>query len=150
MKVGEPFNGASNIKGMFGTDDRKLSDAREANFQGQLKHAEERSCHERLEGLVNEIVLQGEKLSKRADLKELKIYKRLVADFLDEALNGSRKFFKHSFLDRRGRQRVFAVVKKVDENLDALTRQVLSSEKDNIKILQRLDEIKGLILDIIM
>jgi uncharacterized protein YaaR (DUF327 family) len=150
MKVAETFNNASNVKGIPGRDDRRPFDAREASFQGQLKQAETRNFHERIEGLVKEIVLQGEKLSKRADLKELKIYKKLIAEFLDEALSGSHKFFKQSFLDRRGRQRVFAVVKKVNENLDALTREVLSSEKDNLKILQRIDDIKGLIMDIFM
>jgi uncharacterized protein YaaR (DUF327 family) len=53
-------------------------------------------------------------------------------------------------LDRRGRHKVFAVIKKVNEELDDLTREVLTDEKDRIKILKKLDDIKGLILDLFL
>ena len=81
---------------------------------------------------------------------KLKVYKKLISEFFDETVNNSHKFTKQNFLDRRGRHRVYAVVKTVNKELDELTNDVLNSEKDNIKILKRLDDIRGMILDIIM
>jgi uncharacterized protein YaaR (DUF327 family) len=51
-------------------------------------------------------------------------------------------------LDRRGRHRVYALVVKIDEELDNLTEEILSSEKDNLAILQKLDDIRGMLLDL--
>ena len=120
------------------------------DFLGLIKGVEEKNIVEKLRGLADDIVEQGKKLADKIDIKELRAYKKMIADFLDEAVGNSRKFSKQSYLDRRGRHKVYAVIKKVNEELDELTLEVLSGEKDRIMILKRLDDIKGLILDIVM
>jgi len=120
------------------------------SFLNAVKQAEDRNIVERLKAKADEIVAQGEKLSDKVDIRELRLYKKLISDFMDEAVGNSRKFSKQSFLDRRGRHKVYAVIKKVNEELDELTREVLHGEKDRLKILKKLDDIKGLILDIMM
>lgn len=150
MKVREALSSPANVPGKVGKDGRRISDSKETDFQGQLKRAETRSCEERLHALVEEISRQGEKLAEKMDIKELKLYKKLISDFLDEAVSSSHKFCRQEFLDRRGRHRIYAIIRKVNEKVELLTQDVLSAEKDNIKILQRLDDIRGLILDIIM
>lgn len=150
MKVRESLSNPSNVAGLPGKEERKVSESRESGFQEQLKHVENRNYEERLKELMDGITQQGEKLAKKNDIRELKIYKKLISEFLDEAVSNSHKFSKQSFLDRRGRHRVYAVIKRVNEELELLTQDVLKEEKDNIKILQRLDDIRGLILDIVM
>jgi uncharacterized protein YaaR (DUF327 family) len=63
---------------------------------------------------------------------------------------GSTRFSKESFLDRRGRHRVFATVKTINEKLEELTSQVLKSERDHIAILGRIEDIRGLVLDLVL
>jgi len=150
VKVRETSNNTSGMVEIHGKDDKKTSSSKEAGFQNQLRRVEGRNYEDRLNELLNKITQQSGKLSEKVDIKELKIYKKLISEFLDEAVSNSHKFSKQSFLDRRGRHRVFAVVKKINEELELLTKDVLNGEKDNIKILQRLDDIRGLILDIIM
>lgn len=105
---------------------------------------------EELKKKAKEIETQGKRLSEHIDIAELKVYKRLVVEFLGEAVRGSERFKKESFLDRRGRHRVFASVKVINEKLEQLTSQVLSSERDNLLILGRIEDIRGLVLDLIM
>lgn len=100
--------------------------------------------------MVADITQQGEKLSKKVDIRELKIYKELISEFLEEAVNGSRKFSKRSMLDRRGRHKVYAIIKQVNQELEDLTKDVLSAEKDHISVLKRLDDIRGLIMDLFL
>jgi uncharacterized protein YaaR (DUF327 family) len=119
-------------------------------FLSVIKNAEDVNVIERLRAKADEIAAQGEKLAERVDIRELRAYKKLIADFMDEAVGNSRKFSKHSFLDRRGRHKVYAIIKKVDEELDELTGEVLRGEKDRLLILKKLDDIKGLLLDILM
>lgn len=150
MKIGDITNNSSAFSGMHGIDERKITGSTESNFKGQLREIQNEKCEENLRSLVNQIIEQGKKLGKKVDVRELKIYKKLISEFLDESLNSSRRFSKQSFLDRRGRHRTYSVVKKINEELEFLTQEVLKEEKDNIGILKRLEDIRGLLLDIVM
>lgn len=75
-------------------------------------------------------------------------YKKLVREFLDVTVNNSHVFYKENSLDRRGRHRVYSLVKKVDNELDELTKDFLNLENNRIRILRRLNDIKGMLLDI--
>ena len=68
--------------------------------------------------------------------------------FLNEVVYRSHKFSRENFLDRRGRHRVYGIIRKIDENLDALAEELVADEKDHLAILSRIGEIKGLLLDI--
>ncbi len=148
MKVGENLGKSSGIVGTVAKEEKKVPNSRESAFQSQIRRIEGQDHEERIRELASKIAEQGEKLGKKVDIRELKVYKKLISEFLDEAVNNSRKFSKESFLDRRGRFKVYATVKKINSELEELTEQVLKEEKDNIKILQRIDDIRGLIMDL--
>ena len=82
------------------------------------------------------------------DVRDMKRYRELVKDFMNEVVNRSHKFSRENFLDRRGRHRVYGIVKLVDRNLDELAAELVKDEKDHISILGKVDEIRGLLLDI--
>ena len=79
----------------------------------------------------------------------MKRYRGLVKDFLNEVVNRSHKFSRENFLDRRGRHRVYGMIKLVDEKMDELATALVQDERDHINILDMVDEIRGLLLDII-
>jgi len=72
----------------------------------------------------------------------------LVKDFLNEVVTRSHQFSRENFLDRRGRHRVYGMVRLIDQNLDELAQELLKEEKDHLLILNKIDEIRGLLLDI--
>lgn len=109
---------------------------------------EEAELQEKLNGLMNDITAQGEKLSEHMDIRDMKKYRELVKDFLNEVVNRSHKFSRENFLDRRGRHRVYGIVKLVDKNLDDLASELVKDEKDHLAILSKVGEIRGLLLDI--
>lgn len=111
-------------------------------------HVEEADLQEKLSGLMTEITEQGEKLSEHMDIRDMKKYRELVKDFLNEVVNRSHKFSRENFLDRRGRHRVYGIVKLVDKNLDELASELVKDEKDHLAILNKVGEIRGLLLDI--
>ncbi len=111
-------------------------------------HIEEAELQEKLSGLMNEITEQGEKLAEHMDIRDMKKYRTLVKDFLNEVVNRSHKFSRENFLDRRGRHRVYGIVKLVDKNLDDLASELVKDEKDHLTILGKIGEIRGLLLDV--
>jgi hypothetical protein len=109
---------------------------------------EEAELQSRLNTLMEEITMQGERLAKKRDVKDMKHYRGLVKDFLNEVVTHSHSFSRENFLDRRGRHRVYGIIRLVDENLDQLAQELMKDEKDNLAILEKIGEIRGLLLDI--
>ena len=109
---------------------------------------EEAGLAERLNLMMEEIVMQGDKIVKRMDVRDMKRYRTLIKEFMSEIVNRSHKFSRENFLDRRGRHRVYGIIRLVDEKLDELAQELVNEECDKIAILARVDEIRGLLLDI--
>lgn len=109
---------------------------------------EEAGLADRLNLMMEEIVMQGDKIIKRMDVKDMRRYRTLIKDFMNEIVNRSHKFSRENFLDRRGRHRVYGIVRLVDEKLDELAQELMKEEKDKIAILAKVGEIRGLLLDI--
>ncbi len=109
---------------------------------------EEAGLADRLNLMMEEIVMQGDKIVKRMDVKDMRRYRTLIKDFMNEIVNRSHKFSRENFLDRRGRHRVYGIVRLVDEKLDELAQELMKEEKDKIAILAKVGEIRGLLLDI--
>lgn len=108
----------------------------------------EEELQARLTSLMEEITMQGERIAKKKDIKDMRKYRGLIKDFMNEIVSRSHSFSRENFLDRRGRHRVYGIIRLVDENLDALASELLKEEKDNLTILQKIGDIRGLLLDI--
>ena len=114
-----------------------------------ISKIDEEGLQERLNLLFQDITMQGKKISKHTDVKDMKRYRALVKDFLNEIVNRSHKFSRENFLDRRGRHRVYGIVRLIDQNLDDLAQELMKEEKDHLSILAKVGEIRGLLLDIL-
>ena len=112
-----------------------------------MSSIEEAGLSERLSVMMQEITMQGEKLGKHMDVRDMKHYRRLIQEFMNEIVNRSHKFSRENFLDRRGRHRVYGMIKRVNVVLDELAGELIKEEKDTLAILSKVDEIRGLLLD---
>ena len=115
-----------------------------------ISNIEESELQERLSALMGEITAQGERISKKKDIKDMRKYRSLVKDFMNEILNRSHKFTRQNFLDKKGRHRVYGIIHLVDQNLDELAEELLKDESDNLAILAKIGEIRGLLIDLLM
>lgn len=108
----------------------------------------EQDLQVRLTMMMEEIVRQGDKISKHTDIRDMKKYRGLIKTFFNEIITRSHEFSRENFLDRRGRHRVYGIIRLVDAALDELAQELLKDEKDHIAILGKIGEIRGLLLDI--
>lgn len=131
------------------TTEAKQVQPTDGTFKFMLaSNIEESELQTRLNTLMEEITMQGNKLAKRRDIKDMRKYRGLIKDFMNEIVNRSHTFSRENFLDRRGRHRVYGIIKRVDENLDELARELIKEETDQISLLNLIGEIRGLLLDI--
>ena len=98
--------------------------------------------------MMEEITMQGDNLAKHRDIKDMKRYRTLIKNFLNEVVNRSHAFARENFLDRKGRHRVYGIIRLIDKNLDELAQELVKDEQDNLEILNKIGEIRGLLLDI--
>lgn len=113
-----------------------------------VSHIENDELQEKLSNLMKEIEEQGAKITKHMDIRDMKRYRNLVKEFMNEVTANSHTFSRENFLDRKGRHRVYGIVKEVDKSLDDLAQELLKEEKDNLEILKKIDDIRGMLLDI--
>ena len=111
-------------------------------------HIQEADLQARLNALMEDITMQGDKLAKKRDIRDMKKYRGLIKEFMNEIVNRSHQFSRENFLDRRGRHRVYGIIRRIDQTLDELAQELVKDEKDNLAILAKIGEIRGLLLDI--
>lgn len=114
-----------------------------------VSHVEEQELQARLNTLMESITMQGDKLSKKRDIRDMKKYRGLIKEFMNEIVTHSHSFSRENFLDRKGRHRVYGIIRLVDENLDELAKELMKDEQDHLAILSKIGEIRGLLLDIL-
>ena len=107
----------------------------------------EQELQQKIGGLMSQIDEQGKKISKK-NIRDMRRYRELIKELLNEVIYRSHEFSRENFLDRRGRHRVYGIIRLVDKNLDELAEELMKDEQDNISILSKIGEIQGLLLDI--
>ena len=132
------------------TDTNQANVPTDDTFRFTLMSAiEEEGLQERLGLMYEDITMQGNKITKHMDVADMKRYRALIKEFMNEIVNRSHKFSRENILDRKGRHRVYGIIRRVDETLDELAQELMKEEKDHLAILAKVGEIRGLLLDIL-
>ena len=118
-----------------------------APFMEKLQQVEKKQWQGKLDQLLDKIQSQGKVLAKTRNLKELKKYKSLVKNFMEEAVDSSLELKQNSCWNQRGKHRVLVLVETVDKRVEELTELLLTAESKTLDILDKLDEIRGLLID---
>ena len=115
-----------------------------------IGHLGETELQEQLSSMMSDIIVQGEMIKKHKDIRDMRRYRSLIKSFMNEILTRSHKFSRENFLDRRGRHRVYGIIRMVDDTLDKLAAELVKDESDNLTVLNAIGEIRGLLIDLLM
>ena len=91
----------------------------------------EQELQQKIGGLMSQIDEQGKKISKKKDIRDMRRYRELIKELLNEVIYRSHEFSRENFLDRRGRHRVYGIIRLVDKNLDELAEELMKDEQDH-------------------
>lgn len=126
------------------------SDKGTANeFEFALNKVSDDDLIQKLNNRIDEIALKGKLLAEHMDISDLREYKGMITEFINDVVTNSHKFSRENFLDRRGRHRVYGIVKLVNKEVDELAQEMLKNESNHLAILEKTDNIRGLLLDIV-
>jgi uncharacterized protein len=117
-------------------------------FQEMMKKQRTSITFDRLNQRMKEIEDQGKKLVNNQTVENLRKYKKMIKDFMDESIKNGLQLDQHRGFNQRGSTKVYTLVKQVDKKLVELTDTVLDKEQKGLSILSLVGEIEGLLINI--
>lgn len=121
---------------------------KEASFKNYLEDFQKEKDKNKLKNLFEEIEKEKEKLAKTCTFSNLKTYKEKVKEFLNIALKNVYSLKEEKACDRKGRKKILYLIKCVDKSLEELTKEFFKENINKVKIMEKLEEIKGMLIDI--
>jgi uncharacterized protein YaaR (DUF327 family) len=120
-----------------------------ANERSALFDLEEQSEHARtLEGLLDEVHESGEALLQSQSLDNIRKYRQAVRAFLDHVLNRMLAVEEQVSGGSVLRRKRFTQVKVIDGKLERLAAEVLQNQGKQLDLLEKINEIQGLLIDL--
>jgi uncharacterized protein len=144
MKIGQDIRPVLDTKQSEGKVGKKTS----LSFGETVSKQSEKLHSEQLTRLLGDIETQGKRLLQSQTVRDLQLYKNLVQRFVKEAVNFGMQLKQNKSWNEQGRSRTLKLVKEIDEQLIQITEAVLSQEKDSISLLDKIGEIKGLLVNL--
>ncbi|QDI92933.1 DUF327 family protein [Salicibibacter halophilus] len=122
---------------------------RSPSFQAIMNHQRQSVAFDQLQAAMGKIEDQGKILAESRTEKELREYKKLIRNFVDEIVrNGLQIEERRRF--NRPETNAYKIVAEVDEKLARLAEKVLENEAAHLDILAQVGEIRGLLVNLYM
>lgn len=105
---------------------------------------------EQLTKLLGDISTAGDRVARSRNLRELARFKMLVKRFLQETVEYGMDLKQSHTWNRFGEGRRLKIVETIDNHLVELAQDLLNEEKETIDLLDKIGEIKGLLINLYM
>ena len=143
-----PMDNRKSNKIMGRQTQRKRSTSNEIQstsvFQSTLQNTIVEQTNKDIESLLQDIYDAGQKLYDDATISNLRGYRNTLKKFLQMA---SKSMFEISIL--RGRKIDLKIIRIIDEKLKFITDNFFELQKDKMQLLSEIEEIKGLVVDVV-
>jgi uncharacterized protein YaaR (DUF327 family) len=104
---------------------------------------------EQLQQKLQDIHRQGDRLARVMTVRELKIYRQMIKQFLEDTIRRGVVLKEVKGFDRRGRIKRYKLLDEIDETLVSMAEDLLDSEQGRIDLLNRIGEIRGLLINLL-
>ncbi len=119
------------------------------NFGDLMQQQEEQRTHEELQRKLEDIRLQGDRLTRSMTIRELVLYRQMVKGFLEDTVRRGIALKETKGWDRRGRGKRYKLLEEVDSMLVGMGEELLQSEEGRIDLLQKVGEIRGILINLV-
>ncbi|PRX26443.1 hypothetical protein BX659_12033 [Orenia metallireducens] len=144
MKIDNKLKSNVNTARASGSQVRKI-EGRKTDFLEELTKVHGVQIKGKLDELLEMIDQQGERLNKHRTFRELIRYKKMVKQFVKETV-GQMYDVQEDYSPMQGK--VHTIVKSVDKSLEDLTKMILDEQSSQLDILGKLDEVRGMLVDL--
>ncbi|MFC5648870.1 YaaR family protein [Paenibacillus solisilvae] len=118
------------------------------NFADIMQQQDEQQSIEHLQRKLQDIQMQGERLSRSMTVRELKLYRQMVKQFLEDTVKRGIGMKETRGFDRRGRTKRYKLLDELDSALVAMGEELLGSEEGRLELLQKIGDIRGILINL--
>lgn len=119
------------------------------NFADLMQQQEEGRTQEELQRKLEDIRLQGDRLTKSMTVRELVLYRQMVKGFLEDTVRRGIALKDTRGMDRRGRGKRYKLLEEVDAMLVGMGEELLQTEEGRIELLGKVGEIRGMLINLV-
>ncbi len=134
---------------IFNTSSERVSSPdvsiQKKDFAEDLKVSYTAQFRDEIDQLVDQLDKNGRRFAENPSAENLRVYKRDIQSFLYFVTKQSYKV-KEIY----GRRVDYKIIDTINEQLEELSRDVISREVPRMALLAKIDEIRGLIIDLIL
>ncbi|GAB2719126.1 YaaR family protein [Paenibacillus thermoaerophilus] len=135
-------------KGLVRPDAPVQPQVQQKSFSDFMRSRNEAAGDERLQQMLKDITVQGERLLKSMTIRELRIYRQMVKHFLELTVRRGVGLKETKGWDRRGRTKRYKLLEEIDAKLLELADDLLETEQGRIELLQKIGDIRGMLINI--
>ncbi|MGO9410624.1 MAG: YaaR family protein [Spirochaetia bacterium] len=110
---------------------------------------DQRDSRQGVRELLDGVFASGEALKKVPTMETIKDYRQKVKDFVKYVVQKSVRVEETLSGANILKRKRFTLVRVIDEKLDALAASVLAAQKEQISILAQIDQINGMLVDLV-
>lgn len=129
-------------------EEKQAGDANRPAFQDILSLSKDRLQKAELDKLLQSIDQLGKELSKQCSWRALMNYKERIRRFLAEVVKGGYGIKERQGFDRRGRTKLYKIISEIDDLMAQLAEEILKEEKNELEILKRIGDVRGLLVNL--
>lgn len=118
------------------------------SFTEILENTEEEKMRQALNEILEEINKKGRELVNKRTVENLLAYKKMVRDFVEDAVDFGLKVNARRGYGLSGRTKILRTVSTIDQRLVELTDIIIKQEKKGVSLLKKVGQIEGLLVNI--
>ncbi|MGN7361017.1 YaaR family protein [Paenibacillus sp. SAF-054] len=145
MKINPGFRP---IKSELPVTDGSAKPVQQKSFMDVMQQQTANASQEELGRRFKEIQMQGDRLARAMTIRELKAYRMLVKRFLEDTVRRGVTMKEARGWDRRGRGKRYKLLDEIDSALLGMADELLDTEQGKIELLQRIGEIRGMLINL--
>jgi len=118
------------------------------SFTEILENTEEDKMRQAMNEILEEINKKGRELINKRTVENLLAYKKMVKDFIEDAVDFGLKVNARRGYGLSGRTKILRTVSTIDQRLIELTDIIIKQEKKGVGLLKKVGQIEGLLVNI--
>ncbi|WP_138756070.1 YaaR family protein [Paenibacillus sinopodophylli] len=131
------------------SNDASMKQVQPRSFADVMVQQDADRTQEQLQMKLQDIHKQGERLSRIMTVRELKLYRQMIKQFLEDTVRRGVVLKEVKGFDRRGRIKRYKLLDEIDATLVAMAEDLLDSEQGRIDLLSKIGEIRGLLINLL-
>lgn len=116
-------------------------------FQSVIKSKQIELQNDELSQLIDKIDEKGKRLTTTQTIKDFHEYKRLIQQFINKAVSQGLSLKETRSWFQQGGSKM-KIISKINKKLVDMADQMVSREKNSVRLLQQVGELKGLIINL--